>query len=86
MIVWLQFVACTAVILFAGAKLSKYGDIIAEKTGLGRTWIGVVLMASSSIPSMSMPLSAAGKVSPGEMQSKRVPAEPSTMWPQPVAP
>ncbi len=53
MIIWLQFSACTAVILFAGTKLSKYGDIIAEKTGLGRTWIGVVLMASvTSLPEL----------------------------------
>ncbi|MFN0086657.1 MAG: sodium:calcium antiporter [Blastocatellia bacterium] len=53
MIIWLQFIACTVVILFAGTKLSKYGDIIAEKTGLGRTWIGVVLMASvTSLPEL----------------------------------
>ncbi len=53
MLIWLQFVACTVVILFAGAKLSKYGDTIAEKTGLGRTWIGVVLMASvTSLPEL----------------------------------
>lgn len=53
MLIWLQFIACTAVILFAGTKLSKYGDIIAEKTGLGRTWIGVVLMASvTSLPEL----------------------------------
>ncbi len=53
MIIWLQFIACTVVILYAGTKLSKYGDIIAEKTGLGRTWIGVVLMASvTSLPEL----------------------------------
>lgn len=35
----------------SGIHLSKYGDIIAEKTGLGKTWIGVVLMASvTSLP------------------------------------
>ena len=32
-------------ILFAGTKLARYGDVIAEKTGLGRIWIGVVLIA-----------------------------------------
>ena len=53
MIVWLQFGICAAVILFAGVKLSYYGDIIAEKTGLGRTWIGVVLLASvTSLPEL----------------------------------
>ncbi len=51
--VWIQFIACTAVIVFAGTKLSKYGDIIAEKTGMGRTWIGVVLLASvTSLPEL----------------------------------
>lgn len=51
--IWLQFVVCTALILFSGARLSKYGDIIAEKTGLGRTWIGVILIASvTSLPEL----------------------------------
>jgi len=51
--IWLQFLVCTAAIVFAGAKLSEYGDVIAEKTGLGRTWIGVVLMASvTSLPEL----------------------------------
>ena len=53
MAVWLQFIACAGIILVAGTYLSKYGDIIAEKTGLGRTWIGVVLMASvTSLPEL----------------------------------
>ena len=53
MIVWLQFIACAALILFSGSKLSFYGDVIAEKTGMGRTWIGVVLMASvTSLPEL----------------------------------
>lgn len=53
MYVWLQFIACTAIILFAGTQLSKYGDVIAEKSGLGRTFIGVVLMASvTSLPEL----------------------------------
>ncbi len=34
------------IILFAGTKLAKYGDVIAEKTGLGRIWIGLVLLAA----------------------------------------
>jgi cation:H+ antiporter len=50
---WLQFIACTGIILVSGAYLSKYGDVIAEKTGLGRTWIGVVLMAAvTSLPEL----------------------------------
>lgn len=50
---WIAFVVCTAVIVYAGSRLAKYGDIIAEKTGLGRAWIGVVLMASvTSLPEL----------------------------------
>lgn len=53
MMLWLEFAVCTVLILFAGVKLSKYGDVIAEKSGLGRTWIGVVLMASvTSLPEL----------------------------------
>ena len=50
---WLQFVMVTAVIVYAGFNLSNYGDVIAEKTGMGRTWVGVVLMASvTSLPEL----------------------------------
>lgn len=53
MIVWLQFILCTGVIVYAGTKLSRYADIIAELTGLGRTWIGVILLASvTSLPEL----------------------------------
>jgi cation:H+ antiporter len=53
MFLWIAFIICTTVIIYAGTRLSKYGDIIAEKTGLGRTWIGVVLMASvTSLPEL----------------------------------
>jgi cation:H+ antiporter len=52
-LLWTSFLVCTSAIVFAGTRLSRYGDIIAEKTGLGRTWIGVVLMASvTSLPEL----------------------------------
>jgi cation:H+ antiporter len=53
MLLWLSFIVCSSIIFYSGTKLSRYGDIIAEKTGLGRTWIGVVLMASvTSLPEL----------------------------------
>lgn len=53
MLLWIGFIVCTTAIFYSGTKLSKYGDIIAEKTGLGRAWIGVVLMASvTSLPEL----------------------------------
>jgi len=44
-LIWLWFVLCLAAILVAGTRLARYGDAIAEKTGLGRIWIGTVLLA-----------------------------------------
>lgn len=50
---------CAALILFSGARLSKHGDLIAEKTGLGRTWIGIVLIATvTSLPEMATGVTA----------------------------
>ena len=50
---WLKFFICVALIVYSGIKVSKYGDIIAEKTGLGGTWIGVLLLASmTSLPEL----------------------------------
>ncbi|MBI5100418.1 MAG: sodium:calcium antiporter [Nitrospirae bacterium] len=50
---WIGFLVCTLAIVYSGTRLSKYGDIIAEKTGLGRAWIGIVLMASvTSLPEL----------------------------------
>jgi len=36
MFLWFAFIVCTSVIVYAGTRLSRYGDVIAEKTGLGR--------------------------------------------------
>jgi len=59
MILWLLFLLCTAFIVYSGYHLSRYGDVIAEKTGLGRTWVGVVIMAAvTSLPELITGLSA----------------------------
>ena len=58
-IVWLQFALCAALIGFAGSKLSRYGDVIADKTGLSGTWIGLVLLATvTSLPELVTGVSA----------------------------
>jgi cation:H+ antiporter len=50
---WIGFIICTFAIVYSGTRLSKYGDIIAEKTGVGKVWIGVILMASvTSLPEL----------------------------------
>jgi cation:H+ antiporter len=52
-LLWLLFIVCTGAIVYSGTRLSKYGDIIAEKTGMGRAWIGLVLIASvTSLPEL----------------------------------
>jgi len=56
---WFFFVVSAGAIVFAGTKLSRYGDQIAELTGLGRLWIGVVLMAAAtSLPEVFTTMSA----------------------------
>ncbi len=53
MLLWSGFIVCTTLIVLSGIRLSKYGDILAEKSGLGRTWIGLILMASvTSLPEL----------------------------------
>ncbi len=53
MMLWIEFLLCAAVIFYSGSRLSKYGDIIAKKTGLGGTWIGVALLATvTSLPEL----------------------------------
>ncbi len=47
------FVACSAIIIFSGARLSKYGDIITNLTGIGKAWFGLILMSAvTSLPEL----------------------------------
>jgi len=56
---WLQFVVSGIGIVFAGIRLSKYGDMIAEKTGLTRNWVGLFLLAMiTSLPELAVSSSA----------------------------
>ncbi len=57
---WVIFALSAVVIVLAGTKLSQYGDQIAEHTGLGGLWIGVLLMAgATSLPEVLTTMSAA---------------------------
>ena len=59
MMIWMQFLAVALVIVLAGGRLARYGDILGEKTGLGRSWIGVVLLAgTTSLPELFTGLGA----------------------------
>jgi cation:H+ antiporter len=57
------FLTCAILIFFAGKKLSYYGDLIAEMTGLGKAWIGLILMASvTSLPELMVGISSSAIV------------------------
>ena len=57
--VWLQFGICVLLIGAAGSRLCRYGDVIAEKTGLSGTWIGVVMLATvTSLPELATGVSS----------------------------
>jgi len=57
--IWVEFILCAALIVLAGYLLSKYGDVIAAKTGLGRAWIGAILIAGiTSLPELASGVSA----------------------------
>lgn len=57
--VWIKFLICVLIILFAGRRVARYGDFIAEKTGLGGAWIGTVLIAiTTSLPELFTGISA----------------------------
>lgn len=52
-ITWLKFIVCAGLIFFAGRRVARNADVIAEKTGLGGLWIGVVLVAvTTSLPEL----------------------------------
>jgi cation:H+ antiporter len=58
-VIWLSLLASLAVIGVAGVRLSRNGDIIAEKSGLSRGWVGLIMLASvTSLPELVTGLSA----------------------------
>lgn len=53
------FVICSALIFYHGTKLSFYGDLISIKSGLGKAWVGLILMASvTSLPELMIGISS----------------------------
>lgn len=51
--IWIQFTICALIILYTGSQLSRYGDVLAKRTGLSGGWIGLVLLATvTSLPEL----------------------------------
>jgi cation:H+ antiporter len=56
---WGEFAVALLVIAIAGSRLARYGDIIGIRTGLGGTWIGLMLIATvTSLPELVTGMSA----------------------------
>jgi cation:H+ antiporter len=56
---WLKFAACVALIAFAGPSLIRYGEVLARLTGMSRSWVGLVLVATTtSLPELFTGISA----------------------------
>lgn len=53
------FLLLAGAVVLAGSRVAFYGDALAEKTGLGRTWMGLVLVAATtSLPELATGTSA----------------------------
>lgn len=53
------FVVCAGIIFFAGQKLSFYGDLISDLTGMGKAFVGLILMSAvTSLPELMVGISS----------------------------
>lgn len=46
--VWIIFVVSAGIIVLAAVRLAEYGDVIALRTGLGRLFVGAILIAAAT--------------------------------------
>ncbi|MGA8862887.1 MAG: hypothetical protein WBM09_07930 [Gallionella sp.] len=59
MLIWTELLICLAAIGYAGYFLSRYGDIIAEKTGMSASWVGLILLSTAtSLPELATGISS----------------------------
>jgi len=59
MLTWLELLVCLGVIGYAGYFLSRYGDIIADKSGMSASWIGLILLSTAtSLPELATGISS----------------------------
>ena len=58
-LLWLQFGAIAVAILIAAQFMARSADVVAEKTGLGRSFVGVVMLATAtSLPELGTGVSS----------------------------
>jgi len=50
---WLQFAVCLSAIGLAGPIIVRSGEAIAQQTGMSRTWVGLIMLATAtSLPEL----------------------------------
>ncbi len=55
----IEFAICAVLLVGAATLLARYGDVLAEKTGLGRAWVGALLLAGvTSLPELASGITA----------------------------
>ena len=58
--VWVEFSVCVATVIYFGTRLTRSADALAEKSNLGRNWVGFILLATvTSLPELATGVSAA---------------------------
>ena len=58
-LIWAQLALCAGAIAVAGSLLSRYADVIADKTGWSGAWVGLVLLATvTSLPELATGISS----------------------------
>lgn len=62
------FAICATIIFLAGKRLSFYGDLLAELTGLGKAFIGLILMAAvTSLPELMVGISSSAIIESADL-------------------
>ena len=59
-VLWLKFLACAVIVVFAGVKITRYADILSERHQLNKAWVGMLLLGViTSLPELVASFSAA---------------------------
>ncbi|MHB0877903.1 MAG: sodium:calcium antiporter [Anaerolineae bacterium] len=63
--IWVEFAVSSALLLLAATQLAKYGDVIAQRTGLGGMFVGTLLLAgATSLPELLTTINSLGQQAP----------------------
>ncbi len=58
-VIWVLFCVSVLLVLYGGVRLTRSGDMIARKTGIGRAWIGLVIISfATTLPELVTSISS----------------------------